>query len=97
MPPIPQKDNPMKKFDKSIRSETTKQSEVVTVHSTSSRVNELNEEAVEMALRKQLRRIVLPKPLSVRNQEAPPKDLKSVVDRIGQKMAFLTSQMKLER
>jgi hypothetical protein len=87
----------MKKFDRSIsiRSETTKQSEMTAHSVASSKISESNEEAVEMSLRKQLRRIVLPKPISIKSPEAPPRDLRSTLDRIGEKMAQLTSQMRL--
>lgn len=60
-------------------------------------MSEHNEEAVEEALRKQLRRIVLPKPIALKSDEVLPKDLRSTVERISQKMVFLSSQMKLEK
>lgn len=95
--PVPSRETSVKKFDQSIRSETTKQSEITAQSVASSKRSEQNEEAVEEALRKQLRRIVLPKPISIKSDEAPPKDLKTLVDRISQKMSYLTNQMKLEK
>lgn len=55
-----------------------------------SHVNDNIDDVTDRKLREQLRRIVLPKPIALRSESAePPKDLKSAVDRITQKMEFL--------